>query len=167
MKKFILSILVLSTSFLMAQNSEITTKNSWIKLGATAGIPVGDIHDASNFTAGLEVRGQYLVKPYLGLGIATGYNHYFGKDEVDDFGTIPLAATVRVYPSRKGVFLGMDAGYSFVTNVDDIDGGLYINPQLGYHNYDWNIYAHFQKTFNDGPSIQNVGIGATYNIRFK
>lgn len=167
MKKVILlfALLVVGTTF--AQEVDITSKNSWLKLGLNAGLPVGDAGDFSSFTAGLDVKGQYLVNPNFGIGVATGYTQYFGKDGGEDFGLVPLAAFARYYFKPKGLFIGADFGYGFLTNVDSNSGGLYVNPQIGYHNADWNFFAYYQNTFADNDvNIQAVGIGATYNIRF-
>ncbi|WP_178984978.1 hypothetical protein [Winogradskyella helgolandensis] len=171
MKKVFLIIgITLGFSPLFAQEDDIdlNADNSWLKAGLTAGIPVGDVDDASSFALGLDLRGQYLFNPNLGIGLASGYTNYFGKDEADDFGIIPLAGFIRYYFTPDGLFFGTDIGYGFLTGVDDNEGGLYVNPQIGYHNRDWNIYAYYQNTFAENDiDIQSVGIGATYNIRFK
>ena len=100
--------------------------------------------------------------------MASGYSHFFGKDGFDDFGVIPAAGFARYYFTPSGLFLGADLGYGFLTNVDNNSGGLYVNPQIGYHNRDWNIYAFYQNTFAENDvDLQNVGVGVTYNIRFK
>lgn len=171
MKRFaLLAVMTFTIGSLSAQKSEninINKKNSWFKAGLTAGFPVGDISDASSFRLGADLRAQNMLTPNVGMGIATGYNHYFGKDNVDDFGTIPVTAFVRYYPKSSGIYAGVDGGYSFVTNVSDLTGGIYINPHIGYHNHDWNVFGFYQRTFNDGSDIQSVGVGATYNLRFK
>jgi hypothetical protein len=172
MKKLFLIIgigLIGSTS-IFAQETEIdiTPNNSWFKAGLTAGVPVGDAGDISSFNLGLDLRGQYLFNPNFAIGVASGYSHYFGKDSFEDFGVIPVAGFVRYYFTPKGLFLGADLGYGFLTNIDNNEGGLYVNPQIGYHNYDWNIYAFYQNTFAENDvDLQNVGVGVTYNIRFK
>jgi hypothetical protein len=168
MKKIVLLFSLLVSSMLFAQEEiNITNTNSWFKAGITAGIPVGDANDASSFALGLDARGQYLVSPNFAIGIASGYTHYFGKDDIDDFGTVPVAGFARYYFTKSGVFIGSDFGYSFLTNIENNAGGLYVNPQIGYHNRDWNIYGYFQNTFAENDvKVQNVGIGATYNIRF-
>ena len=91
---------------------------------------------------------------------------FFGKDEFDDFGVIPLAGFARYYFQTEGVFVGADFGYGFLTNVDN-SGGLYINPQIGYHNKKWNIYGYYQNTFAEDIAIRSLGVGVTYNIMFK
>lgn len=170
MKKVILvfALLVAGTTF--AQNVDIdkvTSNNSWLKIGLNSGIPVSDAGDASSFTLGLDLKGQFLVTPNFGIGVATGYTHFFAKDGGEDFGIVPVAGFARYYFQQKGLFVGTDFGYGFLTNIDNNSGGLYLNPQIGYHNDDWNFFAYYQNTFAENDlDIQVVGIGATYNLRF-
>ena len=169
-KLFLFTALILGTSPIFAQETEldITSDNSWLKAGLTAGIPVGDASDVSSFNLGVDLRGQYLFNPNFAIGVASGYNHFFGKDGFDDFGVIPVAGFARYYFTPNGLFLGTDFGYGVLTNVDNNSGGLYVNPQIGYHNRDWNIYAYYQNTFAENDiDLQTVGVGVTYNIRFK
>jgi len=169
MKKIVLVILLLGFTPIFAQQNEIniTPNNAWFKAGITAGVPVGDINDASSFNVGLDLRGQYLFNPNFGIGVASGYSHFFGKDNIDDFGVIPLAGFARYYFTPEGLFFGADVGYGFLTNVVDNAGGLYVNPHIGYHNRDWNLYAFYQNTFAENDfDLQTVGLGVTYNIRF-
>lgn len=170
MKKLFLVMILLGTAPMFAQQKEIniTPNNSWFKAGITAGVPVGDASDFSSVNIGVDLRAQYLVNPNFAIGGATGYNHFFGKDGVDDFGVIPLAGFARYYFAREGLFVGADAGFGFVTNIESNVGGLYINPHIGYHNRDWNFYVFYQNTFaENNVDLQTVGVGATYNIRFK
>lgn len=167
MKKLILVFSLFTVGTLFAQEVDINSKNSWLKGGLNVGIPVGDVADFSSVSVGADLRGQYLVTPHFGIGVASGYNHFFGKDGADDFGVIPLAAFGRYYFQNEGVFIGADLGYGFLTNVDNNSGGLYVNPQIGYHNANWNIYGFFQNTFSENDiNIQTVGVGATYNLKF-
>ncbi len=173
MKKIILtcSVCFFATQ-LIAQTEptpEITKKNSWFKAGAIAGIPVGNTADVSSFVLGLDLKGQLMSTNHIGIGITTGYNHFFAKDGFDDFGTIPLGAFIRVYPASTGFFGGLDLGYSFLTQTNNNEGGFYIRPQIGYHNYDWNFFGYYNHVFrndNVGGNIQHIGVGATYNLRF-
>lgn len=167
MKKIILLFTMFSIGISFGQNSEITPNNSWLKLGLNVAAPVGDISDFSSFMLGIDLRGQFLTNPNFALGIASGYNNYFGKDDNSDFGLIPLAAFGRYYFNESGWFIGLDLGYGFLTNVQDTSGGLYLNPQFGYNTYDWNVYAFYQYTDTGlSTDIQSVGLGVTYNIRF-
>lgn len=170
MKKLFLFIGLVSINFIFAQQNEIdiTPNNSWLKAGITAGIPVGDASNFSTFNLGLDLRGQYLFNPNFGIGLASGYTHYFAKNDFDDFGIIPVAGFARYYFTKSGIFIGTDLGYGFLSNVDNNEVGMYLNPHLGYHNRDWNIYAFYQNTFaQNNTNLQSVGVGVTYNIRFK
>lgn len=145
---------------------EISGTNSWLKLGVVAGVPVSNTSDYSTVSAGVDLRGQYLLNPNVGIGLTTGYNHFFGKDNVEDLNVIPVGAMVRYYPKSKGLFLGTDLGYSFVTN-SGVDGGFYLRPQIGYHNSDWNFYGYYDHIFTNYNDVQSVGLGASYNLKFK
>ena len=65
-----------------------------------------------------------MVTPGFGLGIATGYNHFFGKDndgiENNDFGVVPVAGLIRVYPKQTGFYFGTDLGYAFITGDENV-----------------------------------------------
>ncbi|MDR6338634.1 hypothetical protein HNQ91_001685 [Filimonas zeae] len=174
MKKYILLLTALVGSMsVFAQSTtstEVTSRNSWLKIGANVGVPVGDLSDYSSLALGLDLKGQIMTTNHIGAGITTGYNHFFAKEGLKDFGTIPLGAFLRYYPQSKGFFLGTDVGYSFLTGVEDGKGGFYVRPELGYHNYDWNIFGFYNGVLrgdDNGGNIQHVGIGFTYNIRFK
>jgi len=170
MKKLVLVFAMfvgLSTFAQEVKVKDITSKNSWLKLGLNAGVPMGDADDLASFALGLDVKGQFLVTPNFGIGLATGYSHMFGKDGADDFGIIPAAGFARYYFQKTGLFIGADLGYGFLMNVDNNEGGLYVSPQIGYHNEDWNIFAFYQNTFAENDfDIRVLGIGATYNLRF-
>jgi len=168
MKKLFVLFCLFSVGVFYGQNTEITPNNSWLKLGLNAGMPIGDTSDYTSFVLGAELRGQYLVNPNFALGVASGYQNYFTKDDFDDFGLVPLAAFGRYYFHESGWFIGLDLGYGFLTNVENNSGGLYLNPQIGYNTYHWNFYGFYQhvNTENDFE-LQTVGIGISYNIRIR
>ncbi len=167
MKQFLLAISWISCHLVLAQDLVITPDNSWLKAGIHVGVPISDTADLSSMAAGVDFRGQYLVNPNFAIGVASGYSHFFGKDTVDDFGLIPLAGFVRYYFKVEGLFLGTDFGYGFLTNTPSNSGGLYLNPQIGYHNRKWNVYGFYQHTFTQqNLDLRVVGLGTTYNIRF-
>ncbi|MES2371552.1 MAG: hypothetical protein V4557_03165 [Bacteroidota bacterium] len=149
-----------------AQSTEtVTRKNSWLKAGLTASVPVGNIGNASSFAGGLDLSGQWMATPNLGLGVTTGYTHYFAKNNASDFGVVPLGALLHYYPQSSGFFAGTDIGYSFITNSTET-GGLYIKPKIGYHNYDWNLFGFYNHVFANTTDVQNLGVGVVYNLRF-
>ncbi|MBN3520689.1 hypothetical protein JYB62_11835 [Algoriphagus lutimaris] len=181
MKKLILSITLLIAGLTVhAQQvrelDKINEDNSWLKVGVNLGVPVGDVGNYSSFTLGLDVAAQFMRTDNYGLGIASGYTKYFEKSNAenydglnDGFGAIPVGIMFRYYPQPEGFFLGTDVGYTFLTSVNSAEGGAYIRPQLGYHNYDWNIFGYYNQVFRADPSIdvQSIGVAVTYNIRFK
>ncbi|SHO63765.1 hypothetical protein [Algoriphagus zhangzhouensis] len=179
MKKLLLSfaLILMGVSAFSQQRvrelDEINEDNSWLKLGVNLGAPVGDLSNYSSFALGLDVAGQFMRTDNFGLGVASGYTQYFKKSDVsyaENFGVIPLGVMFRYYPQPSGFFVGTDAGYSFFTGDGMSEsGGAYIRPQLGYHNYDWNIFGFYNHVFNSDPGIdvQAIGVAVTYNIRFK
>ncbi|MTE25260.1 hypothetical protein GJQ66_13825, partial [Microbacterium sp. ZXX196] len=74
----------------------------------------------------------------------------------NDFGVVPVAALVRVYPQKTGFYGGADLGYGFIVGNDKVasnyttampDGGFYLRPEIGYHNRDWNFFIQYTKVF--------------------
>ncbi|WP_262245457.1 hypothetical protein [Parapedobacter soli] len=150
--------------------TEISRKNSWIKAGVNVGLPIADLADQSSFALGADVKGQLMSTPNWGLGITSGYTHYFPKEGYENFGSIPVGIFGRYYPARQGFFAGTDVGYSFQTGSDlNGNGGMYVRPQVGYHNRLWNIFGFYNGIFRkdtNGANLQYVGIGTTFNIMF-
>jgi len=149
--------------------SEINRKNSWLKAGLNAGVPFADLADVSRFVLGVELKGQLMSTKNIGIGLSSGYNHFFPKEGFSNWGTIPAAAFIRYYPHRTGFFAGADLGYGFITSTVNNKGGLYARPQLGYHNRYWNFFGFYNGIFRsagNGGHLQFAGVGATYNLMF-
>ncbi len=188
MKKVFFGVaLLFAAGFANAQ--DLSYKNT-LKVGALAGASVPKSNAAAG--AGVDIAYQNLVTPNVGLGVATGYQHYFGKDATinsvdvknNSFGVVPVAGLVRFYPKPEGIYVGTDLGYGVivgdekvtdhaVVNADRPSGGFYLKPEIGYHNRNWNIFAHYTKTFTGadagkvGDQKYNagmVGVGLAYNI---
>ncbi len=178
--------MLFTTAAIHAQSMKNT-----IKIGALAGASLPSNNAAAG--AGLDVAYQNLVTPHFGLGVATGYQHHFGKENDmngtklnnNSFGVVPVAALVRYYPKAEGIYIGTDLGYGVITGDKNVasnstvarpDGGFYIKPEIGYHNRNWNIFAHYSKAFTGdkgtitaGNETQKynagiVGVGLAYNI---
>jgi hypothetical protein len=177
MKKLLLGFITLfmgAHSFAQMQgdmNTTITKKDSWLKAGVEASVPVGDNANFSSFALGGVISGQIMDTKHFGFGITSGYSEFFGKNGASDFGVIPAGLMLRYYCHPAGFFAGIDLGYSFLTNTGGgPTGGFYMKPQAGYHNYNWNIYGFYNQVFTNqagASDIQNIGVAATYNIRFK
>ncbi|MBA5247370.1 hypothetical protein H1R16_03740 [Marnyiella aurantia] len=186
--KAVLGFGILASGLTFAQETEKFDNpgmKNMIKIGATVGIAVPQ--ENASAAVGLDVAYQNLVTPGFGLGVATGYTHYFGRSnggmENNDFGVVPVAGLIRIYPKDTGFYFGTDLGYGFIvgdeavasndiTNTQRPDGGLYLKPEIGYHNNDWNFSLHYQKVFtgDNGEigsqkfSAGSLGLGVSYNI---
>ncbi|ACU07923.1 hypothetical protein FIC_01475 [Flavobacteriaceae bacterium 3519-10] len=180
MKKTILALGVMTAGLVSAQSADM---RNMLKVGINGGIAVPA--ENAGGTVGVDVSYQNLVTPGFGLGIATGYSHFFGSENDginnNDFGVVPVAALIRVYPKQMGFYLGTDIGYGFIVGDDQVaenstverpDGGFYIKPEIGYHNKDWNFSLQYQKTFtgDKGEILDQkynagaIGVGVGYNI---
>ncbi|MGK6351546.1 hypothetical protein [Parapedobacter sp. DT-150] len=149
---------------------DINPRNSWIKAGINVGLPIGTLADQSSVALGAEVKGQLMSTPNWGLGLTTGYTHFLPKEGYEHFGSIPAGVFARYYPTSQGFFAGTDVGYSFQTGSgSNANGGVYVRPQVGYHNRLWNIFGFYNGVFrgeSNGGHLQHVGIGTTFNIMF-
>jgi len=179
-KKTILVFGLLVSFFASAQDAKY---RNMLKLGINGGVSVPSENASANL--GFDLGYQYLVSPGIGLGVATGYNHFFGKDndgiKNNDFGVIPIAAMFRYYPEQHGFYVGAELGYGFITGDDAVasnvaiarpDGGIYFKPEAGWHNIHWNFALQYTKLFtgdtgNIGSQDYNVGslgLGVSYNL---
>lgn len=181
MKKSILVLGLLTVGLMSAQSADM---RNMLKVGINGGLAVPSENAGGN--VGLDLSYQNLITPGFGLGVAAGYSHFFGREngliDNNDFGVIPVAALIRIYPKQTGFYLGTDLGYGFIVGDDQVasnvasvnrpDGGFYIKPEIGYHNKDWNFAVQYQKTFtaNKGEigsqqyNAGAIGVGVGYNI---
>lgn len=101
-KKTILA-LTLGLFYSFSSNAQDQSYNNMFKVGFNVGAAVPTENASAN--VGIDLGYQYLVTPGFGIGIATGYNHFFGNqnDGIDnnDFGVVPAAAMFRYYPKQK------------------------------------------------------------------
>ncbi|RDY58321.1 hypothetical protein [Flagellimonas nanhaiensis] len=168
MKKTLLTIITL---FIIGSTVHAQVDRSNIKAGLIAGIPVGDAADISSFSIGFDFAYHVGVSELLDLGAATGFINSFGETrtisgggitvetEFEDFQFIPLAASLRIYPTYQ-FKLGADAGYAVGVNEGN-DGGFYLRPLIGYNitgNTELNV--SYVNISNDGGdfSIAMAGI---------
>ncbi|MBC7556272.1 MAG: hypothetical protein H7195_04845 [Chryseobacterium sp.] len=175
-KQTVLGLGLLTAGYMSAQSAAMT---NILKIGINGGVAVP--RGNASASLGADLSYQYLVTPGFGLGIATGYNQFFGKDNNNDFGVVPVAALFRYYPEQMGFYAGADLGYGFITGDKQVnpalavqrpDGGFYLKPEVGYHNRDWNFFLHYTKVFtgNKGEigsqkyNAGTIGAGVGYNI---
>ncbi len=184
-KKAIVGLSIISAGVVNAQSADM---RNMIKIGANVGMAVPQ--ENASAAVGMDVAYQHLGVPGFGLGIATGYTHYFGRENTvsgitlnnNDFGVVPVAALIRVYPKQTGFYFGTDLGYGFIVGDNQVasnvgspnrpDGGFYLKPEIGYHNKDWNFAIQYQKVFTGSTgeigsqkyNAGSLGLGVAYNI---
>ncbi|ADX68119.1 MULTISPECIES: hypothetical protein [Weeksella] len=166
--------LVLATAVAVFGVVGLQAQSTGFEAGVHVGIPVGDVSDASNFNIGLDVAYLYPVAQNFRLGLASGYDHFVGKDNVDDFGFIPLAASAKFTPTQN-FFVGADLGYAFATN-DGMDGGFYYQPKVGYSGALVDVYGFYKGVsgtnkyevlgveYKNDWNIGSVGLGVAYKF---
>lgn len=147
-----------------------TSNAQSIRVGMHAGIPVGDAADVSSFNFGLDASMYFLgVNDWLNIGVATGYTHFFGKEETVDgvdvdyesFGYIPVAASARG-TFGKGIFYTADIGYGIGTN--DADGGLYYQGKLGWSDTHIDVFAFYRGVSADEFDATSIGAGIAFKV---
>jgi len=111
-----------------------------IGVGANLGIPTSDLY---GFAAGVDLRIQFDVTKQLSVPVATGYNHFFAKDDINylnipgqempDYGYIPVKTGLKYFfdPSGSGIYAMGEVGAAIGVSDHSKTTFLYA-PTLGY-----------------------------------
>lgn len=159
MKKLLLIAVLTVFSFDAAHSQAGMTG---IRLGVNAGIPMGDVDDAASFRAGADLAYMFSLMDIVQVGPMVGYSHYFGKDEVDDFQYLPIAASGRLgLPSS--FLAGFDLGYA-VGLSDGLDGGLYWRPSLGYRFFNFGIMLSYEGISENDIDVSSLNLGVEFKF---
>lgn len=180
LKKSIFGLAILTSSIGLAQE---TSYEKTLKVGINAGYSIPQ--ENLSYNIGLDLGYQHLVTPKIGLGFVTGYNQFLERTSTEisnnKVGLVPVAFMFRYYPRVKGIYAGANAGYGFLFGDERVAsnytterpiGGLYLNPEIGYHNIHWNFALQYTKLLtndigNIGSqkySVGSLGISVAYNI---
>lgn len=127
----------------------VANAQTGFKLGAHVGAPVGDASNISSVSLGIDAAYMWNVAKGLDVGATTGYSHFFGKNNFEDFGFIPLAASGKYRFSKIPLFVGLDLGAAISTN-SNINTGFYIQPKVGYQMKNTEFYLGFQNISSGG-----------------
>jgi hypothetical protein len=108
------------------------------KIGLQGGLPIIDFKDEVALSAGLDIGYMHALGEVVDAGVSTGliygFHETFHNDvvlrDLPDVQFIPIAASVRVWPSNSFSF-GLEGGYALGINKGN-DGGLYNRPIIGY-----------------------------------
>ncbi len=145
-----------------------------IKVGLHAGLPMGDIKDATSVNLGLDLAYLWNVGEGFEAGITTGYTTYLGKTETTSFGGfsvdtkyedisfVPVAATAQ-FSLSSNIFLGADLGYA-VGVSKDTDGGFLYQPKVGYQAEKLQIYLGYKGISLDGATASSLNLGVAFKL---
>lgn len=109
------------------------------KLGAQAGLPIGDLNDQIGVVVGADVGYMWAPGKIMDLGIKAGFLYGFAEKfrpvegvtvDLPSLQFAPIAASVRFWPGKSFSF-GGDVGQAFGLN-DGNEGGFYYRPQIGF-----------------------------------
>ncbi len=134
MKKLIIMAAIAAFGF-----TSVHAQEGGVKLGLSAGIPLGDNGDYSSFGIAFDAAYLFTAADSFQVGPAIGFHHYFSKEyepfpdvtvDPDDTQFVPIAAAARF--DLDGLFFGADLGYAIGIN-DGFDGGFYYRPKVGYN----------------------------------
>ena len=167
---------LLTAAFAVAGLVGVSAQTSGVEGTVHVGIPVGDAADYSSFNVGVDLAYLHPITTNFKLGGKVGYDHFIGKDikfngnvvaEAEDFGFIPLAATAK-YEFSNNLFIGADLGYAFSTK-DNLDGGLFWQPKIGYSGASFDVYAGYKGISVDNNQYSNfnadaVSLGFAYKF---
>lgn len=183
-RKAVWALGLLSSGVIFGQSSDM---RNIFKFRIHGGYALGK-HLTANVAG--DITYQHMIAPGFGIGLTTGYNHFFKEEnKLNNFttiknnsvGIIPAALLLRFYPQQIGFYIGADTGYGFLMgkkqvaenySVERPSGGFYIKPEIGWHNRNWNIFAHYTKVFTGDKGtlltqkydVSSVGIGVSYNL---
>lgn len=119
--------------------------------GINVGLPIGDLKNSYNFTAGVELQGELGFTEKVKGVATTGYSHFFGKDFAGykpKLGIVPILVGARGYLSEQ-FFLTGQIGYAFFTGDGD-GGGFAFKPQVGYDAGQFQLGLSYNGVSNNG-----------------
>lgn len=160
---FVLVALVFLNLSMNAQNTE--TKPFKIGVGLMAGLPMGDYSDFANLAYGIDLQGEYTIKPAFALTLSGGYLNFISKGGGDlEVGSIPILAGAKYYFSDK--FYGCaQVGLTFFT-VSGGGSSFTFAPGIGYKiNKNFDVLAKYQSATDDYDiNISVLGIRAALSF---
>jgi len=144
------------------------TANAQFSVGATFGLPSGDVSDAYTFALGIDANYMFDSESEIAFGVATGYLTYFGDEilgiSIDNASFLPVAAAARYAASDKFT-LGADVGYAVGLAPDGNDGGFYYRPMVAYAiSEKASINLSYSGVSVDGGTFSNIGLGIMFGL---
>lgn len=142
-----------------------------IKIGLQGSFPFDDFSDAVVLSVAVDVGYMHALGEAVDAGIMTGFINGFpdtfdGATDLPNVQFLPLAASVRIWPSNSLSF-GGDVGQAIGINEGN-DGGLYYRPTIGYL-FGTNTEINFSYTGIklDGATWSTVNVGVLHTIQVR
>lgn len=148
--------------------------NAGLEASVHLGIPTEDIEDSVNIVFGIDFSYYFAnVAEVLDFGITGGYINFNGDQVLSSESVsvaLPDASFLKVGGAGRinfnsNIYFNLDLGYAI--GLDDIDGGLYYQPKIGFNAGDqFSFFVYYQKirTSRRFPDYSSVGVGATYHF---
>jgi hypothetical protein len=131
--------------------------------GIRLGLPIGDFGDYSSFGVGGELQGEYGFSDMVSGVLTTGYTSFFGKDDLESVGLIPILIGARVYPSTN-FFIGAQVGYGILTGNGDSEGAFNYQPQIGYNAQKFQLALNYNGLSKDGSTLGHIGLTGIFKF---
>jgi hypothetical protein len=165
-----------------AQDAPKSSKQEFrLSVGPEAGIPVGDLSNAYDWSIGGSVQADIPLVQYLYVTVNAGYNNFFIKDNIKKLGghnmqLIPVKAGLKYFPVGNIFYVQGEAGVSFLANKTDLEANkstaFVYAPQIGAliplapRNYlDVGFRWESSSSFYDGGSYANfLGLRVAYSF---
>jgi Outer membrane protein beta-barrel domain len=165
MKKVILCMAVLAMGALKvsAQSESAEVGDFKFGIGATFGLPLGDIKSASGFVYGADLKGEYTVASNLAVSLSAGYIKFSPKSGYETNGIIPILAGGK-YHFSENIYGQAQLGMSISTASGGGSAFTYA-PSIGYDiNENFNVELRYQAASKGGGTSSFFGlrIGRTF-----
>jgi len=135
-----------------------------IGVGATIGLPVGDMSDFYSLAFGVDLMGEYAVAPSFALTLSAGYVFFAKKSGVSiNQDLIPVLAGVKYYFSDK-LYGSAQAGISVGTSSGS-ESVFTFAPGVGYKVSDkFDLLLKYQSATKNSVDLSFLGLRAGYSF---
>lgn len=142
--------------------------NQDIKLGLSAGLPLGDVKDYSSFNLSVDAAYLFEVADMVYVGPLISYSHHFAKKfhgvKGKDIQHLPIAASGRInFGLENAMFLGVDLGYALGI-TSGLDGGIYYRPKIGYDFGDAAVILSYTGIDEDIITVNSLNLGVEFSF---
>ncbi|MFO7702698.1 MAG: hypothetical protein R6V37_06900 [Psychroflexus maritimus] len=160
--------MVVSFGFCLASSAQYKNFEGVVHLG----VPTGEVEDFINIVYGLELT-YYLsndIGGVIDLGFTGGFTE-FNYDTQGGFIDGYDASFLKIAASGKlnfqnNIYFSTDLGYAI--GLDQVDGGLYFSPKIGYHFDSFLVQLFYNHIRNNSRGVNDAdysSLGVGFGIR--